>query len=96
MGTAFNGEQGFINLLLVDEKYRRKGLDGELLTRCLQSLGDRNVTLYCAYNMASFYQKYGFKTGQDPSHVFFRRFVPNKTALKGRLSKLLISLQYRV
>ena len=82
MGFAWNDLQGFADLIVVDEKYRKKGIGGELLTRCLHALGDRNISLYCAHDMHTFYQKYGFKTGENPCYVYFTSFRSNKDAFK--------------
>ena len=76
-------QEGFIGMLIVHKDFRRRGIAKKLLERTIQSLGNRNITLYGSPAGVSLYKKVGFRFDENPAYIYERTFLPKKDCLKG-------------
>lgn len=76
---SFDGRRGYIQKLVVDKNYRKKGLGRQLLKKAvahLKSRGALYIPISCEIEDASFYEKCGFKkTGQITLSMSWSHYI---------------------
>ena len=85
IGVPLDDNEAFIASFVVSSEFRGKGIGTELLKRVVQSLGDRNISLYAALPAESLYKRVGFTTGDKPSYLHQVKIIPNREGFTGNM-----------
>ena len=77
MGDILNNDEGFVCMFIVDNKYQRRGIGKTLFTKCMEVLGDKNVTLFATEKGAPILQEtFWIQTNRRKSSCGSTRYIP--------------------